>query len=46
MIVAALLAACLIGILLAILWASSKIIVRVIKEKLSPDNVHDISVSD
>ncbi|XP_076162812.1 heparan-alpha-glucosaminide N-acetyltransferase [Ptiloglossa arizonensis] len=41
-----LLAACLIGILLAILWASSKIIVRVIKEKLSPDNVHDISDLD
>ncbi|XP_076662795.1 heparan-alpha-glucosaminide N-acetyltransferase isoform X1 [Andrena cerasifolii] len=35
------LVAFMIAILLASLWATSKVIVRVIRGKLSPDNVHD-----
>ncbi|XP_076223788.1 heparan-alpha-glucosaminide N-acetyltransferase isoform X2 [Nomia melanderi] len=38
-------AALMIYILFAILWGVSDVIIRLIRGKLSPDNIHDISVS-
>jgi len=41
---AAIFAAFMVFVLLTILFATVKVIIRVVKGKLSPDNVHDVSV--
>jgi len=41
---AAIFAAFMVFVLLIILFATVKVIIRVVKGKLSPDNVHDVSV--
>lgn len=41
---AAIFAAFMVFVLLTVFFATIKVIIRVVKGKLSPDNVHDVSI--